>query len=280
MSASIEHIDKLDLQSLAAQLLYWQRKAEKKSNQVKDSFKKLREYYAVRELDTLTIRTPRYRDKEHKVEIKVVYQYSEKGRQVFEDVMEDLEIASSGMYEFVFDAYERLYQMKPQSEIKTTEESVVKDNEFEQQPGVIPEKKVTTESQNTIAKIFSVFSGQKKIGPLDDISSPYRRASDIIDELQNIPVLLERVNAFHENAIIDVDANGLTLGISYQISRRIIEINFLKTYVRPKILKLINANNMLNLKNEQKVISGVLTNSLQFKEKHRPPDYFLPQPPA
>ena len=99
--------------------------------------------------------------------------------------------------------------------------------------------------------------------------------------MQNIPVLLERVNAFHENAIMDVEANPLTLGISYQISRRLIETNFIKTYVRPKILKLIHANNMLNLRNEQKVISGVLTNSLQFKERHRPPDYIIqPQPPS
>jgi len=275
---SVDYIDKVDLQLLTQNLIYWQRKAEKKTVEVIQSFNDLSDFYRVNQIyKKIIVRPSIRRGRRTEKEIEIIYQYSTDGEVVFEKAMQNLEMHTSAVYPILLYLLERLYAMKPETEISTKEEFTETSPELADQAGFIPEKKVTTESQNTFARMFSFLSTPKVPTTLDDISSPYRRTHDMIDEIQNIPPLLERLNSYHEFRIID--AHSMGYGKHYQMYSRQNEKYYLKAVIRPKLLKVINAGNMVNLELEQKKIMGVLGMAYREKNIHRPFE-MLNQPPA
>lgn len=266
---SIDYIDKIDLQLLTQNLIYWQRKAEQKTLKVVEAFNNLSAFYRVNHLYKKTITKPSIRRGQHiSKDIEIIYQYSTAGEKTYEENMQILEIETSTVYPILLYLLEKLYYMKPDSEISTKEEFTEMDPMLTDQAGFVPEKKITTESQNTFSKIFSLFSSPKAPTSLDDISSPYRRTHDMIDEIQNLPALLERINSYHEFRLMDVNEYGH--GKYYQINSRHVEKYYLKSIIRPKILKVVNAGNMVSLELEQKKIVGVLGLAYREKNIHRP----------
>ena len=74
---SVDYIDKVDLQLLTQNLIYWQRKAEQKTKGVMDAFKDLSDFYRVNQVYAKTITRPSIR-RGIKVtkKFEVIYQYS------------------------------------------------------------------------------------------------------------------------------------------------------------------------------------------------------------
>lgn len=266
---AVDYIDKVDLQLLTQNLIYWQRKAEQKTKGVMDAFSDLSDFYRVNQVYAKTITRPSIR-RGVKVtkKFEVIYQYSTAGEKQYEKNMQILEVETSTVYPILLHLLQKLYYMKPDSEVSTKEEFTETDPELADQAGFVPEKKITTEHSNTFARMFSLFSTPKVPTSLDDISSPYRRTHDMIDEIQNLPALLERLNSYHEFRIADANTDGL--GKYYQINARQVEKYYLKSIIRPKILKIVNAGNMVNLELEQQKIVGVLGLAYREKNIHRP----------
>lgn len=273
----IDYIDKVDLQLLTQNLIYWQRKAEEKTKKVIDAFNDLSKFYREDKLYKKTITRPSIRRgiKATKT-FEVIHQYSSAGEKDYEGNMQILEVETSSVYPILLYLLEKLYNMKPDTEVSTREEFTEMSPELADQAGFIPEKKVTTESQNTFSKIFSLFSSPRAPTSLDDISSPYRRTHDMIDEIQNLPALLERINSYHEFRLMDLNTYGY--GKYYQIESRQVEKYYLKSVIRPKILKVVNAGNMVSLELEQKKIVGVLGLAYREKNIHRPFEMLNQQP--
>ena len=273
----VDYIDKVDLQLLTQNLIYWQRKADKKTSEAIQSFNDLSDFYRINQLyKKMIIRPSVRRGRIREKQIEIIYQYSTDGEVVFEKAMQNLELHTSSVYPILLYLLERLYNMKPDSEISTKEEYTETNPELVDQAGYMPEKKITTESTSTFARMFSLFSKPNVPKSLDDISSPYRRTHDMIDEIQNLPPLLERLNSYHEFRIIDAHSFGY--GKYYQMYARQNEKYFLKAVIRPKLLKIVNAGNMVNLELEQKKIMGVLGLAYREKNIHRPFEMNQPTP--
>lgn len=272
--ATVDYVDKIDLQTMAVGLIYWQHEAGKKMREVVAAFNAISELYRNKsDPEVKKFKTSRMLKSEFiEKEVLVLYPYSDAGQRIFEHNIQIIEESSGLIFELLVDLYGRLYQLRPEEESKR--EKVNEIPKHLQQPGGPTTSIETTATSPSFFDRFNIFKSNKSNYALDDILSPYRRTGRLLQELENTGNLEERLNAYHEFGVVDV---SLGLGPEYQRHRMTVETYYLKTWVRPKILKLVKASGTLMVKEEQLKQEGVIGRSYEGKERHRPPDW-IPQP--
>jgi hypothetical protein len=178
----------------------------------------------------------------------VIYPYAKANQKDFEENMTVLELSLSAVLTVVKDLNKELYKLSNPAPVP-------------QMPGNgTPITINTAPPQKTERHGFLGLGGSKPLLNVTDIT-PYARSVDVIDEVKQIPVLLQKVKDYHLHG--KSRSHGLHMGKYIPQEFYLIEEDqeFHKT-VKPRLLMIIQAAQEIYIKEEKVVISAVLTRAL------------------